>query len=478
MYKKILVCILLVLCFNIVGCSDFLKEQEVLLGMQGDLGVLVWPETELTVMIPKPESATGKIEKLSNDEFAVYVGDISAEYFEKYATNCISLGYNENFSYDQKTFKGENAKGYSLYMRYSNNVMYIRIQTPKAVNDDNDNQNGSSDKNQTSSTYRLGMGIVVDLGHSAMQNMVQVDSTVATVVLDKDGKIVACRIDALQNKASIDYEGYITHSNGVSKADLKEKYLMATYGQSNDWNGDGIVLEWYLQARAFEEYVVGKTSTEVENMLLQRLDNGYIISSDEALLSAGCTIQVTEFIDAVVKACNDSQSMEFTTSEEFTLGVSIKGYLDSGSINADNGSNGEAKLYSDYASTVVVQGKIVAALNDSIQPRVTFSVEGEYREFMYYGTKRELKEDYGMSQAANWGLDQNGDGIVLEWYLQSAEFSKYVVGKTKEEVLAIPLQTISNGYIISADEALLSAGCTIQITGMQKVVAASVANAR
>ena len=468
MYKKILVCILLVLCFNIVGCSDFLKEQEVLLGMQGDLGVLVWPETELTVMIPKPESATGKIEKLSNDEFAVYVGDISAEYFEKYATNCISLGYNENFSYDQKTFKGENEEGYSLYMRYSNNVMYIRIQTPKTVNDDNDNQNGSSDKNQTSSTYRLGMGIVVDLGHSAMQNMVQVDSTVATVVLDKDGKIVACRIDALQNKASIDYEGFLTHSNGVSKADLKEMYLMATYGQSNDWNGDGIVLEWYLQARAFEEYVVGKTSTEVENMLLQRLDNGYIISSDEVLLSAGCTIQVTEFIDAVVKACNDPQSMEFTTSEKFTLGVSIHGYLDSG-------SNGEARLYSDYASTVVVQGKIVAALNDSIQPRVTFSVEGDYREFIYSGTKRELKEDYHM---AVWGTSLVGNSTVLEWYLQSAEFSKYVVGKTKEEVLAIPLQTISNGYVISADEALLSAGCTIQITGMQKVVAASVANAR
>ena len=81
------------------------------------------------------------------------------------------------------------------------------------------------------------------------------------------------------------------------------------------------------------------------------------------------------------------------------------------------------------------------------------------------------------------GMDNNGDGKVLEWYLQSAEFSKFVVGKTAAEVEAMATQTLENdfgtsGYVISADEALLSAGCTIQITSIKAVVAEAVTNAR
>lgn len=38
--------------------------------------------------------------------------------------------------------------------------------------------------------------------------------------------------------------------------------------------------------------------------------------------------------------------------------------------------------------------------------------------------------------------------------------------------------TLKNGYVISADKALLNAGCTIQITSIKAVVAESVNNAR
>ena len=76
-------------------------------------------------------------------------------------------------------------------------------------------------------------------------------------------------------------------------------------------------------------------------------------------------------------------------------------------------------------------------------------------------------------------MDWNGDGKVLEWYVQSAAFSNYVVGKTGAEVAGMKTQTVEgSGYIISADEALLTAGCTIQITGICAVVAQSVTNAR
>ena len=77
---------------------------------------------------------------------------------------------------------------------------------------------------------------------------------------------------------------------------------------------------------------------------------------------------------------------------------------------------------------------------------------------------------------SDFGYDNNGDGIVLEWYLQSAEFSKYIVGLNAEQVDDLETQFV-NGHYISADDTLLSAGCTIQITGIMEVVVIATNNA-
>ena len=84
-----------------------------------------------------------------------------------------------------------------------------------------------------------------------------------------------------------------------------------------------------------------------------------------------------------------------------------------------------------------------------------------------------------MAPAINYGMDWNGDGQVKEWYIQSEAFSKHVVGMTGAEVAAMATKEVEGkGYIISADDALLSAGCTIQITAIKTVVAQAVTNAR
>jgi hypothetical protein len=76
-------------------------------------------------------------------------------------------------------------------------------------------------------------------------------------------------------------------------------------------------------------------------------------------------------------------------------------------------------------------------------------------------------------------MDWNNDGKVLEWYLQSAEFSKYVTGKTADEVANLATKEVEGkGYVISADDALLNAGCTIQITSIKAVMAQAAKNAR
>ena len=317
-------------------------------------------------------------------------------------------------------------------------------------------------------TYKLGMGIVVSLDSSATGNA-QVDATVATVVTDDAGKIVACRLDCAQNKMAIEDGAFDKTKAFETKMELGDRYGMGGKPYSPDNNGDGIVLEWDAQAKAFEAYCVGKTAAQIDAMETKEV-NGHWISTDEALLSAGCTIQIGDFCDAVVKACNDEQGFTFKTAKAFTLGVAAK-------TTAEESTDTVVAMYTDFAASAVVDGKIVASINDAIQPKITINASNEIVEKAYTATKRELKEDYHMA-AYGQAMDWNGDGKVYEWYIQSAEFSKFVVGMTATEVANMATQTVPSGYIISADADLLAAGCTIQITAIKAVVAQSVTNAR
>ena len=324
--------------------------------------------------------------------------------------------------------------------------------------------------------YKLGMGIVVSMDDSATGNA-QVDATVASVVTDAEGKIVACRIDVAQNKMNVAdgaVDAAATFQTKMEKGDAYGMAAAVNYGM--DWNNDGVVKEWYDQAKAFEAYVTGKTVAEVEAIATQTLESGYVIATDDALLTAGCTIQITDFIEAVAKACKDEQGMSFKTAATFTLGVAAKTTA-AESTAATAEAEGVVKMYTDFAAAVIADGKIIATLNDAIQPQIKINAAGEIVEKSFTETKRNLKEGYNM---ATYGasMDNNGDGQVLEWYIQSQAFSNYVVGKTGAEVAAMQTKTLENGYQISADDALLTAGCTIQITGICAVVAQAANNAR
>ena len=322
--------------------------------------------------------------------------------------------------------------------------------------------------------YKLGMAVVVSTASSATNNA-QVDATVATVVTDAAGKIVLCRIDVAQNKMDVTNGAVDATKTFKTKMELGLDYGMSTSPWSSDNDGDGRILEWDVQAKEFEKYVVGKTGAEVAALETVFVNNHYI-SADDALISAGCTMQITDFKDAVAAACADEQAMAFkAVPGSFTLGVAaISTAADSVAATAE--ANGTVAMYSDFAATVIADGKIVAALNDAIQPKITINAAGEIVAAAYTATKRVLKEDYTMSTSP-WSSDNDGDGRILEWYVQSEAFSKHVVGMTGAEVAAMETAFVNNHYI-SVDEALIGAGCTIQITGLTAVVAQAAANAR
>ena len=168
--------------------------------------------------------------------------------------------------------------------------------------------------------YKLGMGVVVSMDSSKTGNA-QVDATVATVVTDADGKIVACRIDVAQNKMTVTDGAVDTAKTFETKMELGDRYGMAG---KVDNDGNGVKLEWYEQTKAFEKYVVGKTADEVAAIETQLVNNHYI-AVDKDLLDAGCSMQITDFMAAVVKACKDEQGVSFKAVEgSFTLGVAAK----------------------------------------------------------------------------------------------------------------------------------------------------------
>lgn len=76
-----------------------------------------------------------------------------------------------------------------------------------------------------------------------------------------------------------------------------------------------------------------------------------------------------------------------------------------------------------------------------------------------FRTKMELGAEYGMA-GSPYAVDRDGDGRGLERYAQAAAFSGYVVGRSADEAAERETETVE-GYEVTADEALLSAGALL-----------------
>ena len=309
-----------------------------------------------------------------------------------------------------------------------------------------------------SAEYKLGMGVSLSTD-SSKENNAQVDATVAAVVTDKDGKIVACRLDVAQSKMDVTGGAVDAAKTFKTKMELGDDYGMVAYGNA--------IAEWYDQAKAFESYVVGKTAAEVEGLETVVNDSGHNVSTDEALL-AGCTMDITAFKAAVVKACNDEKGATFTSGADFTLGVAAITAADESTAATDS-EDAQVKMYTEYGAAVVDKdGKILAALTDATQPKIAVDKNGQITGADFKGTKRELGADYGMVAYGN---------AVAEWDAQAKAFADYTVGKTAAEVAGIETTVNDSGHNVTTDETLL-ASCTMDISGMMAVIALAANYAR
>ena len=244
----------------------------------------------------------------------------------------------------------------------------------------------------------------------------KVTNYVVALVLDKNEKIVAARIDCIETTVSVAEGAIADVANVQSKVELGEGYTMTSGSFAK-------------QTKAFEDAIIGKTADEVKNL-------------DTSLIS-GCTMPYSPFsFKAVVaKAFASTNKTAFSAkAKNITLGVA-----------ADMSVSG-GKVTSYFAGTVVVDGKIVADIIDCNEVSFTVSEDGTAVAGAYNGTKVEQGDNYSMTSGS--------------FAKQTEAFENAIVGKTADEVKNLDMSLVS--------------GCTMPYSpfSFKAVVAESIANAR
>ncbi len=298
---------------------------------------------------------------------------------------------------------------------------------------------------ESSSPAKLGLGFVASTKVADATEDAEGNGTTAAVaaavLVDANGKIVACDIDEIEVALKFDFEGFAATSYAfTSKRTLGDNYGMAAYANTT---------EWYAQVDALEKVIVGKTIDEVNALVV----NG---TASEEVTKAGCTIYAGELVSAVSKAYANAKVEGATTADK--VAVSISAYF---SNATDASEEADGKIEADIAFAAVAtnkDGKITACQNDAAAASVAFDMEGIAAEAEAIKTKRELGDDYGMAAWAN----------TTEWYVQADALDKYMVGKTADEALKAMDDTgAPNGDVAKA-------GCTINVfAAVQAIVNAA-----
>ena len=304
-------------------------------------------------------------------------------------------------------------------------------------------------------TLKLGMGVVAAYGSQTdadgeTNGSGEANTTVVAVLLDDSGKIVKIDLDMAQTKL-----GWTAEGVGVVTDDLRTKYEkgteynMAAYGKKHD-GSEGQPKEWFEQADAFVETVTGKTLDEAKALMG---GDGYATGD---LATAGCTINVANFMTALEKAVNNAKASEATAKDVLNVGVLTTASAKDATEEAD----GVVEAYTHMVAIAKNdKGEVTAAVTDAVQSKMTFDTTGASTLAATEAqTKLELGENYGM---AAYGKKHDGsEGQPKEWFEQAAAFDAALVGLTADEFNTL---MGADGY---ATGDLVTAGCTIGLDEM------------
>lgn len=127
----------------------------------------------------------------------------------------------------------------------------------------------------------------------------QANTDFSVVLLDAEGKVVYVKNDVSQNRVSFDAEGaFGEFTETPSKHVRKEDYNMK--GQSN------IGKEWYEQANALNEWMVGQTVAEILTVPTEERDAGHPAVPTGEDLTSSVTITINSYLEVLEKAAKNA----------------------------------------------------------------------------------------------------------------------------------------------------------------------------
>lgn len=310
----------------------------------------------------------------------------------------------------------------------------------------------ASSEAATEAGVKTGMAIVsstsVSDADADTDGKAQVDSTVAAVLVGEDGKIISCKLDVAQNKVAVKADGsFDTTATFKSKQELKEDYNMK--------GASPIGKEWYEQANAFADYVVGMTAEEVRAIETNPDAHNGPVDAD---IAASCTMSVTAFIEAIAQATENAQALGAFADDTLALGLSTE-FSSSAVQPADNEGEGLVQTDTTYAAvTTDADGKITSSIWDCTQAKFDVTEAGEVTSKGDIVSKQDQKEAYNMKGAS---------GIGKEWYEQANAYAAWLAGKTAADVAAVETDAEGHNGPTDAD---IAASCTMNVLDFNAAV--------
>ena len=284
----------------------------------------------------------------------------------------------------------------------------------------------------------------------------QADVTIAAVGFDEEGKVASVTIDVAQTRVAYDEDMQVT--SDLEEEVRTKKELEDDYGMRG---ASEIDAEWYEQAEALEEWMIGKTVDEITGMEVKEVDEAHQHVPDVEELTSSVTITVEGYLEAVEEAWENREEV----SGAETVGLGIK-------TSIAKSTSEQAQVDTTMAATAFdSDGNVAGAQVDVAQIRVAFDEEGQITTDLEeeVRTKVELGDDYGMVGAS---------GIDAEWYEQMEALEDWMVGKSVDEITGMEVKEVDESHQNVPDVEELTSSVTITVESYLAVVEEAADNAK
>lgn len=220
------------------------------------------------------------------------------------------------------------------------------------------------------------------VGVSTSNDGISFTETVAAIITEADGTVHMARLDAITYVPKFD-------SYGAPVAEIPTA-LSEKGGTAYD------------ELRFFEEYIVGKTVSEI---LAIPLDNEG--RAKDAELRGGCSLSLTDYIGAIEKADKNEYKTAFRSKNlDFALAISLD-------VSSD-AENNTYTLTGNFAAVAGWKDTVAAAIIDANEVTLSTDQASAITDVSYKGTKLEQGDGYNMKTYNPYAIG--------EWYEQAADY--------------------------------------------------------